>query len=164
MAMEATMNEFYDDIHLQCSAGGSNNGGTNDGDANGKSILTDNKTGETEKNKKIPDKKHFTKDGKIDTVTLRTGTSLSSTFNKRKNYLMQKAREIHQVTGCAISITIKPLTDRAKTDVLHFQSDNYETYTPWRLMTKKQTDRQTWSRPHTNRHNTDNTDTNRHCK
>ena len=31
-------------------------------------------------------------------------------------------------------------------------------------MTKKQTDRQTWSRPHTNRHNTDNTDTNRHCK
>ena len=72
--MEATLNEFYEDIDLQCSAGGSNNvaGGTKDGDVNANSILTDNKTGETEKNEKIPDKKYFTKDGKIDTVTLCT--------------------------------------------------------------------------------------------
>ena len=143
--MEATLKEFYDDIDLQCHTCGSNNvAGVNHdggGDVNPISLLADNKTEVTDKTKKMPDKKYFTNDGKIDTVTLRTGPNLSSAFNKRSGYLMQKAREIHQVTGCAITITIKPLTDRAKKENLHFQSDNYETYTPRRLMTKnRQTD------------------------
>ena len=68
-------------------------------------------------------KRNFTNDGKFDTDIRRTGHDLAGALYRRGTTLINKAKELHNVTNAQISLTIKPLTDRGQ--VQQFTSPNF---------------------------------------
>ena len=69
-------------------------------------------------------KRNFTNDGKFNTDKKRTGHDLADALYRRGMTLINKAKELHNVTNAPISITIKPLTDRG--DVRQYISPNFK--------------------------------------
>lgn len=68
-------------------------------------------------------KRNFTDDGTFNTQSERKGQDKSDAFYHRSITLIRKAQQLHNVSNCAVSVTIKPLTDRAK--LRHYESPNF---------------------------------------
>ena len=68
-------------------------------------------------------KRNFTNEGKFNTDKKRTGHGQADALYRRGVTLINKAKQLHNVTNASISITIKPLTDRE--DVREYISPNF---------------------------------------
>ena len=76
------------------------------------------------------------KNGKINVKDRRSGRDASDTFYYRKNSIKQAAINLHRITGAAVEITIKPLTDKSNS-ITHYKSPNFDDFMPKHIRRKQ---------------------------
>ena len=74
--------------------------------------------------------------GKINVKDRRTGRDASDAFYHRKNSIKQAAINLHRITGAAVEITIKPLTDKSNA-ITYYKSPNFDNFMPKQLRKKQ---------------------------
>ena len=88
------------------------------------SIKTTVVTENVGKKKKKATRRNYTDDGKVDKKKKREGRDLADTFYYNVKSLMALAEKLHNTTGAAVFLTIKPLTNRGTTKT--FKTDNFD--------------------------------------
>ena len=79
------------------------------------------------------------KNGKINKIDRRTGRDLADTFYYRKNRLEQLAKDLYNLTGAAVEIRIKPLTDKSTKDT-YYKSPSFDNWVPKTTKKRKPND------------------------
>ena len=81
-----------------------------------------------EANAKKRKRRNFTKSVKVDKKNLRKGRDKTDALYYHKKTLIANCKKLHRITGAAVTILIKPLTNRGK--VINYTSPGVDSFVP----------------------------------